>query len=480
MRRLRITLLSLALLLLVLTVGLAVPSINVNVQELGAGSQRVVSPTGEGGFYVTTYLFGLVVYDVHVIFPIKLEAGTVVNVSLYSSNGRLLGSKGVRLTGDQPANTPLVFDFSSDLIWSSSVDLSKTTVNIVDGYYSEAGTGSIEVITQKIGVGKPEDYPEYVNPINITYSGSTTLTDWPVKVVLSGSDVVWSVLDSNPKSLYFMDPDGNLLNYWIEILDTTNDYAVVWVNIPRIPPGGTVVWMYYGNGDYSSYNDGGRVFPFFDDFEGYGSITDGGWEWYNPNNPGVRMGSDNFEYGGSQSAEKYQYFDRQDGVLKALGFTVDRASQSVVLEYWDKRVNVTRGSLDRVGLVDASGNGFGAVLDVPGDDIRIDTRTSYLGTTHARVNNVGLSTGTWYLVHLEILSNGTVRLLVYDESGYLTDSPLGSTEYDDDANFLFNRVYIKGGSTYRVDALRVRPYAPNEPQAQVDEWYYHLVFHPRP
>jgi len=109
MRRLRIILLSLALLLLVLTVGLAVPSINVNVQELGAGSQRVVSPSGEGGFYVTTYLFGLLVYDVHVIFLTKLEAGTVVNVSL--SNGRLLGSKGVRLTDDQPANTPLVFDF---------------------------------------------------------------------------------------------------------------------------------------------------------------------------------------------------------------------------------------------------------------------------------------------------------------------------------------------------------------------------------
>jgi hypothetical protein len=474
----RLLVLSQVILLILVGFGLAVPSINVSVQEIGSGSGTLMPSACSGGFYVTNN-------GIQVDIGNDLPAGTTVYVSLYNSNEKILETSSRTFSSTWPANAPFEVTFSQNAL--NQADFSKTRVTVLDGY-SNSSLGRISLYLQKLSTGNWSG--EYAQPINITYTGSKTLKNWPVKVVLSNSNpenpygsgtyyIEWDVLQNSVSSIHFVDKNGRLLYYWIEIFhpgtssNNYNDaYAVIWVNVTEISPGGTQIWMIYGKGDYSSYNNGSKVFPFFDDFETWSS-----WTQYKKGV--VQQVNDNFEYGGSHAAEKTSYND-PNGAYKSLGEIFSRNSpyEGLILEYWDNRVdynsNYRDGPLDRVGLIDGQGNGYGAILNAINDNIQIDVRTKYRGSRHKRISNLGLQMNTWYLVQFEILSNGSITMRVYDENYKL----LGSTSYTDSQYFDFTRVYIFGGRTYHIDDLRVRFYSEDEPQTHVDEWYAYLQFMP--
>ncbi|WP_297436311.1 DUF2341 domain-containing protein [Thermococcus sp.] len=464
--RFSLGLLTVVLILLLLSFGLAVPSISVNVQGIGTGSEKVFSPVCYGGYYKDSG-------GIRLQFPSYLPPDSKVYVVLYDSGGNFVASNSKTLTGGLNPNTPILVTFSSTEL--SNADISKTHVVVTDGFGNVLFEGSIDVSVQKIGAGNWSG--DLAQPINITYSGTQELHNWPVRIVLSDDNpenhygwgnyyIDWTYLGNNPRGIRFYDSNGHLLYYLIEILDTTNHYAVIWVNVTDIPPGGTIIWMVYGNGDYSSYNDGHRVFPFFNDFE-----TWNGWVQYGSGV--VKQVNDNFEYGGSHAAEKTSNND-PNGAYKSLGRVFRRAEYGgLILEYWDNRVRDTGGNLDRVGLIDDNGNGYGAVLNAINGNIRIDVRSSYRGFTKARVN-ANLNTNTWYFVRFEILSDGSLILNVYDTSGNLVKE----TSYTDTSYTDFTRVYIFGGQTYHVDDIRVRYYIDPEPEAHVDEWYRFVAFNP--
>lgn len=453
-----ITLLLVAMLILA-TFGLAVPTINVNVQEIGSGNAPVCSPSRYGGFYYQVQ--DNTVTGVVAVFSSQLENATIYAV-IHTNNGQT--SYGQTSVSSLPPNTPVTIPLNQPVSFNR---ISGAKLVVADGHLGSYN-GSIAVFSQKLGSGT-WDGVSYANPINITYSGTEPLQNWPVRVVLTGNDlyVEWNTLRNSPESIRFVDSNGNLLYYWIEILDPDNQFAVIWVNLPLIPPGGTKIWMVYGTGDYSSYNDGHRVFPFFDDFE-----TWSGWTQYR--NGVLYQVNDNFEYGGSHAAEKTGNND-PNGAYKNLGTVFSRNNQygGLILEYWDKRVRDDGGNLDRVGLIDDNGNGYGAVLNAINDQIRIDVRNNYRGQTHSnRVLNLNLN--TWYLVQLEILSDGSITMRVYDGNYNLLDS----TSYTDSRYSDFTRVYIFGGQTYHIDALRLRYYIQNPPEAYVDEWYRYVELSP--
>ena len=110
----------------------------------------------------------------------------------------------------------------------------------------------------------PTDYAQYrINISGTTWSiynvtgafeASGTITDFWSKVSTTGSDI--RVFDQN----------GNLMYFWIEEFDYTNQNAVIWVNLTA---GSSELNIAYGNSlaTESNYEDGEQVFIAFDDYE---------------------------------------------------------------------------------------------------------------------------------------------------------------------------------------------------------------------
>ena len=89
----------------------------------------------------------------------------------------------------------------------------------------------------------------YAKSIDITfpgYTGSTTLTDFPVLVRLSSArnKFDYSKCQANGADLRFSDADGNLLSHEIDTWDTTGE-SLVWVKVPSFNAD-AVITAHYG------------------------------------------------------------------------------------------------------------------------------------------------------------------------------------------------------------------------------------------
>ena len=117
----------------------------------------------------------------------------------------------------------------------------------------------------------------YRKAIAISNSSGSDLADFQVKVI-NNEDFTTEInagkLQSDLDDLRFTAQNGELLNYWIE--DTTAASVDVWVKVPNIPTSGATVYMYYGNANAASAQNGDGVFEFFDDFND-GAIDANKW-----------------------------------------------------------------------------------------------------------------------------------------------------------------------------------------------------------
>ena len=69
---------------------------------------------------------------------------------------------------------------------------------------------------------------------------------------------------SDFSDIRFTDSNYNLLNYWIEEVNT--EYAIIWIKLPTILPQNTI-YIIYGNENAESLSDGESTFLFFDGFD---------------------------------------------------------------------------------------------------------------------------------------------------------------------------------------------------------------------
>ena len=134
--------------------------------------------------------------------------------------------------------------------------------------------------------------------IIITYTGSTTLTDFQVEldeVDVDGLNTAGK-LQADCDDLRFTDTGGRLLDYWIEdennsadtIDCSASDYDI-WVKVPSIDED-TTIYMYYGNPSADAYSSGEKTFEFFDAFS-VGS-TPNAFKWaYQEDAPSVGSGN---------------------------------------------------------------------------------------------------------------------------------------------------------------------------------------------
>jgi len=117
----------------------------------------------------------------------------------------------------------------------------------------------------------------YRKACTIRGSSAGAVADYQIKIVVrygSGSDSGQNVyLNGKCRSDFgdvrFTDSDGTtLLSYWIEKL-VLSGYAVFWVKVPYIPtyPSTKTIYIYYGNPYATSMSNGSATWDFFDDFD---------------------------------------------------------------------------------------------------------------------------------------------------------------------------------------------------------------------
>ena len=121
---------------------------------------------------------------------------------------------------------------------------------------------------------------KYRREINIT-NVNGTYTDYQVLVQLNSSNFNFSHAQENGSDIRFVaSDDETLLSHWIEVWNSTNQSAKIWVNVSEVVEG-TKIFMYYGNenaSDASNVNAtfirviGGVVGAWHFD-EGNGTIT---------------------------------------------------------------------------------------------------------------------------------------------------------------------------------------------------------------
>ncbi len=117
----------------------------------------------------------------------------------------------------------------------------------------------------------------YRKPLTINYTGTTTLTNYQVKVtgaVLAETTLYTAgKLQKDCSDLRFTDSNGQQLYYWIEdsvdasdLLDCSATNYDVWVKVSTLNTGNNTIYFYYGNPQAQSESNGNNTFEFFDDF----------------------------------------------------------------------------------------------------------------------------------------------------------------------------------------------------------------------
>ncbi len=295
---------------------------------------------------------------------------------------------------------------------------------------------------------------KYRLPINVSNPNSENLTDFQVLLKIPKSNLNCSSSTYADIRFSYVYPNGTEVRipYWIDNLQTSSTTLGVWVKVPYLPANGNAsLYAYCYNSTATSESNGSAVFIFFDNFE-----TWSGWYTYLS---GVLAQSTAYKVDGSYSAYKGNNGDPNGG-YKLIGVTLNRNTPFVVEAYVLRPGSTSTSLWDRFGIVDSNGNGYGFAerLDISG--VGLDIRSSYSGNLNYGTYSTIISTGAWHLCSL-IVTPTWVASVIYTPTGAL-DGKYNST---DTTYSTFDRVYIFGGYPYYVDDLKIRKYAPQDPQA---------------
>ncbi|RLG07236.1 MAG: hypothetical protein DRN68_05685 [Thaumarchaeota archaeon] len=100
---------------------------------------------------------------------------------------------------------------------------------------------------------------KYRREITIT-NVNGTLTDYQILVELNSTNFNFSHAQENGSDIRFVaSDDETLLSHWIEVWNSTNQSAKIWVNVSEITEGAKI-FMYYGNENASDTSDVNATF----------------------------------------------------------------------------------------------------------------------------------------------------------------------------------------------------------------------------
>jgi hypothetical protein len=226
------------------------------------------------------------------------ESATLHNTSevlCADVSGKIYGSTGIANITTTNTEYKYKFDFGQENT-SAPFDSENSFIRVTDN----CSMGSLPSKIQNIWLdpNKFEDW-HYCTPINITNPTEKNLRDYQIMIKLDPSYFDYSTANYNGSDLRFVDKNGKVLSYWIEIWNPFNtSTSRVWVNVSDIPKDGCIIFMFHGNECASPRSNGDFTFLFFDDFsEGsvvntskWNFVTDG--DFSDPGNNWVEIKND--------------------------------------------------------------------------------------------------------------------------------------------------------------------------------------------
>ncbi len=300
----------------------------------------------------------------------------------------------------------------------------------------------------------------YESTLTISNNSGVSLTDYTLLITLPEDWGGWEYVRFDGSDIHVLDENDNPLYCYPLLIGDTFRWGLsylsrvgyLWVKIPSIANGETIMLkLRFGNKNpYPSYQDPSKVFIFFDDFET--------WEGWIKYGNGVVSQDNTRRFNGKYSAMKNSYND-PNGAYKPIGSVIGR---NVALEFFVNRVsNYAGGALDRVGLIDDNGNGYGWYFDHSYNHLGPDKRTNFNATS------MGYVTGEQYLDRwatgrLAILDNGYIKVFQWIGSKFVVSGQANDTSYNE-----FSNVYIFGGYKYWVDHIVLRTYVEPEPTVTI-------------
>ena len=319
---------------------------------------------------------------------------------------------------------------------------------------------SASEIASVLGLEVPVPQPKlimYETTVTITNNSGRDLEDYAVPITLSEDWEGWKYVRFDGSDIHFIDDNGDpLYCYPVFVgdafkwgLDNLGRVGYVYVKVPSLPNGSSITLkMRFGSDNpFPEYQDPSKVFLFFDDFEV--------WEGWRQYGLGFVEQVTNRRFDGKYGLLKTKA-DDPNGGLKYIGQTIGR---DIILEFFDNRPSgYTGGAVDRVGVVDDNGNGYGWSYDHNRSTVGFDRRSNYYGATLSDVS-VRNYLDRWVRGRLAILSNGLIRYELWLGNIRLGGGTATHTQYNE-----FTQVYVFGGHDYYVDVFLIRKYVEPEPQ----------------
>lgn len=282
-----------------------------------------------------------------------------------------------------------------------------------------------------------QDY-SYRRSVTVANSGSSTQTDYQVNIILNSSNFSFSKADTGGNDIRFY-YSGTSIPYWIESWDYGAQSASVWVKIPSLPAGDTVIYLYYGNSEAAAASDFDNTFTKNSGFSGLvaqwhmdegsgssiddsssnsndGTVTGATWagadggRWYTSTTAGFSTG-DSLSFDGTDdyvTVADSASLDVSNITIAAWIKTADDVTTTqFIIAKWDE----TLGN-ERSYAVSISGSQFYFWTSPDGDSI----------SQHSLIRGT-VAVNTWY--HLAVTSDGTNKSM-YINGSELTPAVLWS------------------------------------------------------
>jgi uncharacterized repeat protein (TIGR01451 family) len=142
----------------------------------------------------------------------------------------------------------------------------------------------------------------------IVSNGGNSLPYYQVLVKLDESNFEFGRAKVDGSDLRFTHSDGTTeLKFWIESWDKSNQLAYVWVRVPSLANGDTVIYVYYNNPTAVAISDGTTTFDFFDDY------------WCQFPGAGCKLGE------GSDPIQRFQDLEKPGDIANLFNFNLPSA-----------------------------------------------------------------------------------------------------------------------------------------------------------
>ncbi len=279
---------------------------------------------------------------------------------------------------------------------------------------------------------------------------STDLTDFPVLIKLNSSNIDYSKTKNAGEDIRFIDSDGTVLSYEIELWDESGD-SLIWVKIPQLNSGifNDYITMYYNNTSASDAQDASSVWS-----NGYAGV------WHMKENPGgsspqILDSTSNANNGTSngtmtssnQVAGIVGYATTFDGVDDYIdigtGSSINLTGTSATVSMWTKN-NVTPAQFDTLFTKVSStswNTGYGMFYN------GASTINFFVNSYTGNVATANIAPTSWNYV--SGVYNGTNILMYVNGVSGTSDSYSGNIT----SGALSGRISQGGSNAYNVNGI---------------------------